>query len=323
MFDLFKKFEQYISVELYRVKPMATPIISIEALVVLDAIAERGSYALAAEHLNKVPSALSYIIQKLEEQLGVTLFQRQGRRSVLTPAGKHLLDEGRNILLAINKISEQTQTIANGWEPKIRIAIDTIIDSAVVFPVLKDFLDEHPDVEIDIREEVLNGSWEALIDDDIDLLIGASEPIPSQKGIRALPLGVLEMVFCVGKDHVLAKNTQPIAQQDLEEYRTIVVHDSAKSIVPKTTAGVIEQSEHLYVASVEQKIKGISAGLGGGFLPVNRIAGLLASGELVAITLQQPLPTNELYIAWKIVNRGKGLQQLISLLTAASADFKI
>lgn len=291
---------------------MNTPSISIESLLVLDAIAERGSYASAAEHLNKVPSALSYIVQKLEEQLDVTLFQRQGRRSVLTPAGKYLLEEGRHILLAINKISEQTKTIANGWEPKIRIAFDSIIDINNVLPAFKVFLDEHTNVELDIREEVLNGAWEALIDDEVDLLIGASAPVPIQKGIRAIPFGVLNMLFCVNKSHPLAKLTTPISQDDLINYRTIIVHDSAKSIVTKTTAGFIEQSEHFYVSSVEQKIKVILGGMGGGFLPTDRIQYLLDSGELVVVPLAQPQPEIQLYIAWKILNKGKGLASLVS-----------
>ncbi len=54
---------------------MLVPPITVEALLVLDAIESRGSYAAAAEQLNKVPSALSYIVQKLEEQLNVTIFE--------------------------------------------------------------------------------------------------------------------------------------------------------------------------------------------------------------------------------------------------------
>jgi len=150
---------------------MNTPPLSIEALLVLDAIEYRGSYAAAAEQLNKVPSALSYIVQKLEEQLGVTIFIRQGRRAVLTPAGKHLLIEGRKVLSAINTLSEQTQTIANGWEPKIRIACDSIIDIKPVFTGIQQFLVEHENIEIDVQEEVMNGTWEALIEDMVDFLI--------------------------------------------------------------------------------------------------------------------------------------------------------
>jgi len=143
---------------------MNTPPISIEALLVLDAIESRGSYASAAEQLNKVPSALSYIVQKIEEQLNVTIFIRQGRRAVLTPAGKHLMIEGRKVLSAINALSEQTQTIANGWESKIRIACDSILDIKPTFQAIQKFLAEHKNIEIDVQEEVMNGTWEALIE---------------------------------------------------------------------------------------------------------------------------------------------------------------
>ena len=203
----------------------------------------------------------------------------------------------------------------------MRIAVDSIIDIAIVLPMLKCFLEEHKNIEIDIREEVLNGAWEVLIDDSVDLLIGASGPVPQQKGI--MPFGVLKMVFCVASDHALAKATGSISEALLSQYRTIVVHDSAKSIVPKTTLGVIEQSEHVYVANVDQKIKAIVAGIGGGFLPIKRVQPLLLSGELVAVDLIEPLPANELFIAWKMVNRGKGLQQLRSLITTANLADKI
>lgn len=303
---------------------MKLPAISVEALIVLDAIAERGSYAAAAEYLNKVPSALSYVVQKLEEQLDVTIFQRQGRRSALTPAGKYLLSEGRHLLVAINKISDKTKTIANGWEPSINIAFDTIIDMAIFLPSLRDFLNKHQNIEIDIREESLNGSWETLINDDVDLLIGASGAIPAHKGIRALPIGQLSLVFCVGADHILAKNHQrPIQRAELSQYRTVVIHDSTISFAPKTTSGVIEQSQHFYVTTLEQKLKAIKAGLGGGYLPIKRIQPFIERGELVVLNVVEPLPENELYLAWKVVNKGKGLQQLITLLTAANLSLNI
>jgi DNA-binding transcriptional LysR family regulator len=66
---------------------MAKNPITIDVLETLDAIDRRGSFAKAAEELNKATSAVSYAVQKLEEQLDIALFQRQGRRSVLTPGG--------------------------------------------------------------------------------------------------------------------------------------------------------------------------------------------------------------------------------------------
>lgn len=292
---------------------MNTSPISIEALLVLDAIEHRGSYAAAAEQLNKVPSALSYIVNKLEEQLNVTLFQRQGRRAVLTPAGKHLLTEGRKVLIAINSLSEQTQTIANGWEPRIRIAYDSIFDMSGVFKSLQLFLNEHKNIEIDVKEEVLNGTWEALIEDNVDLLIGAPAPVPNQKGIRAVKIADIQNVLVVHPNHPLAQVNTPVKPSELGQYTTVIVHDSAKHSIA-WSANIIESNKRFYVSSVSQKIMAILAGIGIGYLPKNRIAEQVKANTLHVVTLSDPLPLHELYLAWKITNKGKGLKKLIHLL---------
>ena len=291
---------------------MNNPAITIEALLVLDAIDSRGSFAAAAEQLNKVPSAVSYIVQKLEEQLAVTLFVRQGRRSVLTPAGRHLLLEGRNVLRAVNRLSEQTKTISHGWEPKIRIAVDSIFDIEKLFNPLKQFLEMHPSIEIDICEQVMNGSWEALIDDRVDLLIGAPEPVPNQQGLRTHLIGQLEHVFVAAKGHALTLLKQPISISDIEKHRTVIVHDSALLAIPRS-AQVIEQSDHFFVTSINHKILAIKSGLGVGFLPKNRVQSYLGNGELVAINIDKKATKGDIYMSWKTVNKGKGLLALREL----------
>lgn len=297
---------------------MNTPPISTESLLVLDAIESRGSYAAAAEQLNKVPSALSYIVQKLEEQLDLTIFQRQGRRAVLTPAGKHLLVEGRKVLYAINSLTEQTQTIANGWEPKIRIACDSIIDIKPVFTGIYDFLAEHENIEIDVQEEVMSGTWEALIDDRVDLLIGAPSPVPNQKGIRAVKIGEIENVLVVSKSHELSQQSsgtkQSIQTNDLTNYRTVVVHDSAQHGIP-WSVNMIKGSKHFYVCSITQKIEAIIAGIGIGYLPKDLIKNYVAAGELIIVDLVEKRPPQDLFMAWKITNKGKGLNKLITIIS--------
>ncbi|PKH07410.1 LysR substrate-binding domain-containing protein [Moritella sp. Urea-trap-13] len=287
--------------------------ITIEALQVLDTIDRRGSFAAAAEQLNKVPSALSYIVQKLEEQLAVTLFVRQGRRSVLTPAGRHLLDEGRKLLGAVSKLTEQTQTISHGWEPKINITFDSLFDMQQLFAPLAQFLSEHPNIEVDLNEEVMNGSWEALIEDRTDLLIAAPEPIPHQQGISVTALGHLTKVFVVPKGHELASSTVPLNRSEIDNYRTVVVHDSAQTAIPWSN-NLIEQSRHFYVSSVEHKIQAIIAGIGVGYLPKERIQSQLDSGALVEIGLNEGEHVSGIYLAWKTVNKGKGLKRLREIM---------
>lgn len=312
----------YLTQPLLGLTEMNTPPISIEALLVLDAIEHRGSYAAAAEQLNKVPSALSYIVQKLEEQLNVTIFQRQGRRAVLTPAGKHLLVEGRKVLTAINSLSEQTQTIANGWESKLRIACDAIVDIKPIFHGLKRFLAEHENIEIDVKEEVMNGTWEALIEDRVDLVIGAPAPVPNQKGIRAIQLQALEtvLVFSPLLSHAeellvkLSNNKKVNQLSEFTQYRSVVVHDSAQHEIP-WSMNMIEGSQHFFVSSITQKIEAILAGIGIGYLPKNLIQQYLTSGELISIKLAENTIPQNLLMAWKITNKGKGLHKLLSILS--------
>jgi DNA-binding transcriptional LysR family regulator len=292
---------------------MNTPPVSLEALLVLDAIEYRGSYAAAAEQLNKVPSALSYVVQKLEDQLNVTIFVRQGRRAVLTPAGKHLLIEGRKVLLAINALSEQTQTIANGWEPKIRIACDSIMDIKQVFTGIQCFLIDNENIQIDVKEEVMNGTWEALIEDRVDLVIGAPAPVPSQKGIHAIKMKELDSVLVVSKSHRLSKVKSPIQTSELSKYRSVVVHDSAKNEIP-WSINIIEGSQHFYVSTIAHKLEAIMSGIGIGYLPTHIVQKYITSGELTEIVLKDKKPPQDLFMAWKITNKGKGLRALKAIL---------
>lgn len=289
--------------------------ITIEALKVLDVIDRRGSYAAAAEELDKVPSALSYVVQKLEEQLKVTLFQKQGRRSVLTPAGKHLLEEGRVLLNSIERLAEQTQNIARGYESKIRIAIDTIMNIRPAYCAFRSFVDEHPDIEIDIREEALNGVWEALINDEVDIVIGAVEPIPQQKGIRAEKISSLELIYVCAPEHPLAQSNSSIDLSKEDEVRRVVTHDSATSSVT-WTRGLGNSKQHFFVPNTYHKLHAQKAGIGIGFLPKHLIENELKLGELIELPLSgAPKPPSSLYMAWKVVNQGKGLKRLRELLS--------
>jgi hypothetical protein len=74
--------------------------LSLDALLTVDTLARRGSFSAAAKELYRVPSTISYTVSKLEDDLGVQLFERFGPRVVLTPAGEELLKVGRFLLIA-------------------------------------------------------------------------------------------------------------------------------------------------------------------------------------------------------------------------------
>ena len=96
--------------------------LSLDALLVIDAIDRKGSFAAAAHELHRVPSAVTYTVQKLEQDLDVLLFDRRGHRAKLTPAGHELLNEGRHLLHAAVDLESRVKRVATGWEAELRMA---------------------------------------------------------------------------------------------------------------------------------------------------------------------------------------------------------
>ncbi|MFP3648511.1 LysR family transcriptional regulator, partial [Paraburkholderia sp. SIMBA_054] len=88
-----------------------------------DAIDRTGTFAEAAETLHRVPSSLTYLVQKLESDMQVELFDRSGRRAKLTEAGRFLIDEGRQLLAAARHLEAKTKGIQSGWESELRICL--------------------------------------------------------------------------------------------------------------------------------------------------------------------------------------------------------
>jgi len=290
--------------------------ITIEVLETLDAIERRGSFAKAAEELNKATSAVSYAVQKLEEQLNIALFQRQGRRSVLTPAGRLMLAEGREILQVTARLVNKAKEVATGWEPHISIAVESLQSYPVFFGALNEFLNDHPTIEFDICECVLNGGWESLEVGRVDLIVGVPGPVPLQKGYRAIPLAAADLVPVIASHHVqagLVSNHETL-KTALPKLRRIVTHDTSFVDI-KRSAGLSSDGQKFYVQNVDQKLEAIMAGIGIGHLPRQRIQQHLNSGALIQLDTGENSDIAN-FLAWKISNKGKGLQALTQRLVA-------
>ncbi len=288
--------------------------ITLDALEVLDAIDRKGSFAAAANELFRVPSAISYTVQKLEQDLDVVLFRKEGRKSVLTEAGKVLLEQGREILEATERLAIAAKKTHSGWEPVFNIAIDTILDFDFIYPLIARFYEVLPDIEINIYEEVLGGSQEAITGNRADLVIGTGVfPTPNQ-GIKYQEIRQVEWIFSVAPGHELTQAPLPLSRQLIEQHRFIVIRDSSRNQAPQSHR-VFSKRPVLSVPSMSEKINALSAGLGVGFLPAHRIQHLLEQGRLIALPVEGAIPVDNLHIAWKTTNKGKVLRWFIEQLS--------
>src|SRR5512133_3581079 len=100
---------------------MSSPRITLDQWAALVAIVERGGYEQASEHLHRTQSTVTYTIKRLEDQLGLKVFERQGRRAALTPAGQVLYRRGKALLDDAARIERSAAGLAQGWEAEVRL----------------------------------------------------------------------------------------------------------------------------------------------------------------------------------------------------------
>lgn len=281
--------------------------ISFDLLLVLDAIDRHGSFTAAAAALHRVPSALSHAVAKLEDDLGVTLFEREGRRAILNEAGRTLLDDGRHLLRTASELERRVQRIADGWEAELRIAIDAIIPVERLFPLLTRFYDAGHSTQIRLTGEVLGGTWDALATGRADLAIGAPGDAPAHGGIAThLLCQRSQFVFAVAPNHPLANAPEPIPSSELLHHRAIVVADTSQELDARTV-GMLAGQAVLRVPDIRAKVQAQVAGLGIGHLPRWLAADDLAAGRLVQKYLATPYPDVPLHVAWRPRHGGKAL----------------
>ena len=179
--------------------------ISLDALQMLDAIDRRGSFAAAGKELHKVPSTVSYTVAKLEEDLGVQVFERLGPKVSLTRAGEELLKEGRYLLKAAQDLELRVRRVASGWETEFSIGMDSLFSPLVLQADIRDFYTVADRTRLRIALDALTGPWEALLDRRVDLLVGAVGEGPSGGGYITEPMGSIDFLFAVAPTHPLAK----------------------------------------------------------------------------------------------------------------------
>ena len=287
--------------------------ISLELLQVLDAIDRHGSFTAAAKALHRVPSALSHAVAKLESDLDITLFIREGRRAMLNAAGRTLLDDGRHLLRAARELERRIQRIATGWESELRIGLDAIIPAERLLPLIRRFYDAGHQTQIRLSNEVLGGTWDALATDRADLVIGAPGDPPARGGIGSRQLCHTRMRLVVAPDHPLARAPTPITAADLALHRAIVIADTSQELTARTI-GLQDGQDALRVPDMRAKAAAQLAGLGVGHLPGWIAAPEIAAGRLVELRTVEPHPPIRSHIAWRNRQVGKALQWFLDEL---------
>lgn len=287
--------------------------LTLDGLLIIDAISRRGSFAAAAEELSRVPSTITYAVHKLEEDLGVQIFDRSGHRARLTPSGDELLREGRLILQAVANLEDRAKGLSDGYEASLRIALDALLPCEPLLELAAEFYKDHDSTDLRFSHEVLGGSWDALATQRADLVIGASGESPGDVGYQTRLIGVIEFAAVVSASHPLAKHRQPIPVDVWRKYRAVAIGDTSRRLEPRTI-GLFLGQKTLTVPHLHAKLAAQIKGLGVGYFPKCFVSAEIAAGRLVEVQVENIRSPEHFYLAWDGRSKGKAMAWWIERL---------
>ncbi|WP_264273300.1 LysR family transcriptional regulator [Duffyella gerundensis] len=276
--------------------------LTLEALRVMDAIDRRGSFAAAADELGRVPSALSYTMQKLEEELDVVLFDRSGHRTKFTNVGRMLLERGRVLLEAADKLTTDAEALARGWETHLTIVVEALVPTYQLFPLVEK-LAAKANTQISLMTEVLAGAWERLEQGRADIVIAPDMHFRASTEINTRKLYSMLSVYVASPDHPIHLEPEPLSEVTRVKYRGIAVADTARDR-PVLTVTLLDKQQRLTVSSIEEKRQALLAGLGVATMPYPLVEQDIAEGRLRVVS---PEYTREVDIimAWRRDSMGE------------------
>lgn len=260
---------------------MFTPRISLDQWRSLNAVVETGSYAQAAALLNRSQSSISYHIARLQELLGVEVFNIVGRKARLTELGEVLYQRSQQLLREAEQLEQLAHTLEQGWEAEINLVVDAAFPPALLMQALKLFVPRSKGTRVQLDEVVLSGAEDALIEGNADIVIGTSAPA----GFLGDHLITIDFIAVANPSHALHQLNHPLTVDDLEKNLQVIIRDSG--YIRKKDLGWLQAHHQWSVSSIDTAVTAISNGLGFGWLPRHVISSNIDKSSL------KPLPLRE------------------------------
>jgi DNA-binding transcriptional LysR family regulator len=294
----------------------AVPTISLEQWRALVAVVDDGGYAAAAEAINKSQSAVTYAVQQIEKLLSVKAFRLEGRKAVLTPAGRMLYSRAQVLLDEAASLERAAQRNSAGWEAEITIAVEIILPTWLLLKCLDRFGREAPNTRIEVIETVLGGAPEALLEHRVDLALTPQVP----PGFSGESLMRLAFVPAAHPNHPLFRLGRRPTFKDLRKYRNLIVRDT--SVKRDKRGSFLEAEQRWTVGHMATSLQAARMGFGFAWYPEEKIREEIAAGELKVLPLEDRGDAfAEIYLVLADPEgAGSGVRRLAAILKQDARD---
>ena len=257
---------------------------SLGRFVLFVQVAETRSFVGAGRLLGISASAVGKSISRLEDKLGVRLFHRSTRSVTLTAEGVMFLERSKRILAEIEAAEQELVSVAEAPRGKLRVSLPLV--SALVLPVLADFMREYPNVELDLD---FTDRQVDVIEEGFDAVVRVGEPKDSRLSARTL--GDFRRLL-VGSPAYFARRGVPLRPADLASHACLHYRYPSSGKIEQwalrradDAAGAPEIAlpTAMICNNIETRLCFALQGLGIAYLPDFAVREPLASGKLVSV----------------------------------------
>lgn len=267
--------------------------ISLEQWRMFRAVVEFGGFNQASVGVHKSQSSIHSAVSKIEQSLGVKLFEVKGRKTLLTHAGTLMLRRANYLLDEAENVESVGLSLGQGVESVLRVAVDEIFPLEKLYCVLNDVSQIYPLLQIELIEAVLSGPRELVVNQQADLAIA---PQQLSGGFGEL-LYKQDFVAVAHHAHPLHQLERASTVEDLKSHRQVVVRDSGAK---GQDSGWLGSDQRWTVGHVRTSIDIIGKGLGFAWLPRNHVQDMLDSGLVKPLNLNRGATRNAtLYLIYQ------------------------
>lgn len=251
-------------------------------------IAEADSLTKGAEAAHMSAPAASTRIKNIEESLGVKLLHRSSQGVTLTPPGQAFVHHARLVLGQLEHLRTDLQEYARGLRGHLRVHANTTALGEFLPPVLRRYLLDHPDVNVDLQERLSHDIVRAVSEGQTD--IGIVAGLVRTENLQVLPYRRDRLVLVVPQGHALAR-APAIAFADTLEYDHVGLAESSaiRAFLQQICDGLNRpMKQRIQVSNFEAACRMVEASVGVAILPGSAARRHAQTMGIVIVPLADP-----------------------------------
>ncbi|MCW8825965.1 MAG: LysR family transcriptional regulator [Gammaproteobacteria bacterium] len=283
----------------------------ITALKAFIAVAENRSFSIAAEKIFLTQPAISKRIATLESQLGTSLFDRIGRQIQLTEAGRALLPRAQKIINEVEDSRRAIANLSNRVEGKLSIGTSHHIGLHRLPPILRQYIQRYPDVELDLHFMDSEEACRAVERGELELGI-VTLPLNPDEHLKVKPLWTDSLQLVTGREHPFV-GRKTVDLKALSQHPAILPATGTytRQLVESTFAecGIAPKSviDTNYLETIKMLV---SVGMGWSILPTTMLDETIVSYRVKPFNISRQLGSVT-HVRYTLSNAAVAMQEMI------------